>query len=413
MDRELALEILVSYERNHAYLNIELNKTLKQNYPQNIKDRVTVLVYGTIQHRLFLAYQLEPFIQGKRVKVMERMLLLMSLYEHYYMHSQDYAIVSEAVRIIKKNRGKKAGSFINAVLRKALSSERPLDDLDEISYLSIFYSYPKWLVKMFAAQYGKETTRKILEAGNQPPRKTARVNTLKIDRQTFLETHPDFQQGVLSDTAVYYEGGNIAYTDAYREGLITIQDEASQLVSSFLAPEPGSSVVDLCAAPGSKTTHLAAIMKNQGTIDAYDLYEHKIGLLKENASRLGARIIDAHVGDASQIETFHDKKYDYVLLDGPCSGLGVMSRKPEIRYQDSSMMDEIIDLQKKLLENAYLLCQKSGKIVYSTCTLNKKENERQIAHFLKKHPDVTLVEEKTILPYIAHSDGFYMCLLKK
>ena len=411
MERDLALDILVAYEKDHTYLNIALNHALNSHQVKN--DLVTALVYGTIQYRLRLEYELKAHIQGKRVKVMERMLLLMSMYEHLYMHMPDYAIVDSSVVLAKKRRGAITASFVNAVLRASFVQPADLSSLSEDDYLSITTSHPLWLVKMLKKQYGLETTKKILASDNEVPIKCARVNTLKISREALLQKDPRFKASPYTKDAVYYEGGNIAHTQAFKEGFVTIQDESSQCVAQLLSPQPGMQVLDMCAAPGSKTTHLAALMDNQGTIDAFDLYKHKITLINDNASRLGATIINAKVGDATNLETFGKKQYDAILLDGPCTGLGVLARKVEIRYHEPSAMDEIIPIQKKLLENAYQLCKMGGNIVYSTCTINKKENEKQVATFVKDHPDMRVVEEKTILPFDMHSDGFYMCLLKK
>ena len=411
MERDLALDILVAYEKDHTYLNIALNHALNSHQVKN--DLVTALVYGTIQYRLRLEYELKAHIQGKRVKVTERMLLLMSMYEHLYMHMPDYAIVDSSVALAKKRRGARAASFVNAVLRASFAQPADLSSLSEDDYLSIITSHPLWLVKMLKKQYGLETTKKILASDNEVPIKCARVNTLKISREALIQKDPRFKASPYTKDAVYYEGGNIAHTQAFKEGFVTIQDESSQCVAQLLSPQPGLQVLDMCAAPGSKTTHLAALMDNQGTIDAFDLYNHKIALINDNASRLGATIINAKAGDATNLETFGKKQYDAILLDGPCTGLGVLARKVEIRYHEPSAMDEIIPIQKKLLENAYQLCKMGGNIVYSTCTINKKENEKQVATFVKDHPDMRVVEEKTILPFDMHSDGFYMCLLKK
>lgn len=411
MERDLALDILVAYEKDHTYLNIALNHALNSHQVKN--DLVTALVYGTIQYRLRLEYELKAHIQGKRVKVTERMLLLMSMYEHLYMHMPDYAIVDSSVALAKKRRGARAASFVNAVLRASFAQPADLSSLSEDDYLSIITSHPLWLVKMLKKQYGLETTKKILAADNEVPIKCARVNTLKISREALIQKDPRFKASPYTKDAVYYEGGNIAHTQAFKEGFVTIQDESSQCVAQLLSPQLGMQVLDMCAAPGSKTTHLAALMDNQGMIDAFDLYKHKIALINDNASRLGATIINAKVGDATNLETFGKKQYDAILLDGPCTGLGVLARKVEIRYHEPSAMDEIIPIQKKLLENAYQLCKMGGNIVYSTCTINKKENEKQVATFVKDHPDMHVVEEKTILPFDMHSDGFYMCLLKK
>lgn len=404
--------ILSDYERNQTFLNIALNHAFQVQKKDFSKELVTALVYGTIQHRLMLEYQLEPSVKGKRIKLFERMVLLMSMYEHLYMNMPDYAIVNEAVRIVKKKRGRQAASFVNAILRNSFEHKRSLDDLKKEERLSIETSHPLWMVKMFIKQYGFKTCEKILHANNEVPLKSARVNTLKISREALLEKDHHFIASLHSEDCVFYQGGTIAESEAFKNGWVTIQDESSQLVGRFLSPDKGSRVLDMCCAPGSKTTHLSAIMDNTGSIDAYDLYAHKIHLVEDNAKRLGVTNLTTHVGDSTDIHCF-EGEYDYILLDGPCSGLGVLARKPEIRYHDSNAMDEIILLQKKLLENAYTLCKNKGIIVYSTCTLNKKENEKQVEAFIKAHPDMHILEERTVLPYELHSDGFYMCRLRK
>jgi 16S rRNA (cytosine967-C5)-methyltransferase len=186
------------------------------------------------------------------------------------------------------------------------------------------------------------------------------------------------------------------------------------MVARLLNPQPHEYILDMCCAPGGKTSHLAALMKNQGRIDAYDLYEHKIPLVKEQMQRLGVDIVHVQAYDSTHlIELYPADTFDRILLDAPCSGLGVLARKPEIKYHDSDSMDEIIQIQQKLLENAYFLLKNGGRIVYSTCTINKKENGKQIETFIKNHSDMKKIEETTILPYQYHSDGFYMCLLEK
>ena len=222
------------------------------------------------------------------------------------------------------------------------------------------------------------------------------------------------REGQLSKDALYFKSGNIALSKEYKEGLLSIQDESSQCVALLLNPSSDDYVLDMCSAPGGKTTHLAQIMQNKGRIDAYDLYEHKIPLIENQCKRLGITNVFASAYDSTKLnEKYEPKTFDKILLDAPCSGLGVLSRKPEIKYNDSSSMDEIIKIQEKLLENAYDLLKNGGNMVYSTCTINKKENEKQIQSFIKKHPDMIVLKERTILPFEYHSDGFYMCLLTK
>lgn len=414
MDREIALDILLKYKQHQSYLNLTMNTYFKHNdLSRQQKDLITRIVYGTVQNMLYLQYQLEPHIKT-RVKSFEKMLLLMSLYQHYFMNQiPDYAIVNEAVALAKKKKGIKTSQFVNAVLKNAFLHQRSVDHLKELERLSIMTSHPLWLVKMLNKQYGFEITQKICFADNEVPFKSARVNTLKISRDQLLED-PLWEKGQLSPDGIYYHGGNIAETVAFQQGFVTIQDESSQMVARLLHPLPHEKVLDMCCAPGSKTSHLAQLMQNQGQIYAYDLYEHKIALVKEQMQRLSIDIVNVKAYDSTALIQIHEpRSFDKILLDGPCSGLGVLSRKPEIKYQDSSIMDEIIQIQKKLLENAYVLLKNGGNIVYSTCTINKKENEKQIQAFIQKHPDMKIIEEKTILPYMYHSDGFYMCLLEK
>lgn len=414
MERKIALDILLKWKKENSYLNLTINAYFqKYDLSRQEKDFITRVVYGTVQNYLFLEYVLKQYCQG-RVKSFEKMLLVMSLYQHYYMKSiPDYAIVNEAVNIAKKQKGIKTSQFVNAILKKALSTDIDLSSLDELERLSIETSHPLWMVKMFTKQYGFEETKKICQANNEVPYKTARMNTLKASADMFSDDSK-WQKGQFAPTALYYQGGNIAHSQEYQEGLVTIQDESSQMVASLLNPNSHDYVLDMCCAPGGKTTHLAAIMNNGGQIDAFDLYEHKVHLVDENCQRLGVTNVKCQAYDATKLSELYDNEtFDKILLDAPCSGFGVLSRKPEIKYHDSQAMDEIIQIQYILLNQAYLLLKKDGQIVYSTCTINKKENEKQIQRFIQEHPDMVVAEEKTILPYMYHSDGFYMCLLKK
>ncbi len=414
MDREIALEILLKYKQEKSYLNLTLNSYFQKHYlAQEQKDFITRIVYGTVQNMLYLDYQLKPFLKV-RVKSFEKVLLLMSLYQHDFMDKiPDYAIVNEAVQIAKKRKGIKTARLINAVLKNVFQHEPTFNDLSDIERLSVETSHPLWMVKMFIKQYGLDITKKICLANNDIPYKSARVNDLKTSKEKLLEK-TCWSEGQLSQDGLYYQGGNIAYSSDYQNGLVTIQDESSQLVARLLSPKPYEYVLDMCCAPGGKTSHLAALMKNKGTIEAYDLYEHKISLVEEHMQRLGVNIVKTHVYDSTCLtELYNEGTFDKILLDAPCSGLGVLSRKPEIKYHDSSIMDEIIQIQQKLLENAYFLLKSHGRIVYSTCTINKKENEKQVEQFIKRHPDMKVIQSQSILPYQYHSDGFYMCLMEK
>lgn len=414
MARAVALEVLLRYCNEQSYLNITLNEYLKNsNLSRNDKDLATRIVYGTVQNKIYLEYQLEPYFKGK-IKNREKIILLMSVYQLIFLDKiPQYAIIDEAVKLAKK-KNIYAGKFVNAILRNYLrDGKREIVEVDELKRLSIETSHPLWMVKMLTKQYGNEITKKICFHDNTVCNRAARVNTLKISKDELLKDR-HFISGNLALDALLYKAGNIADTKYFKTGLVTIQDESSQLVAPLLDPQKDDLVLDMCCAPGSKTTHLAALMENQGKIIACDLFEHKIKLVEANLERLGIKNVELCVKDATTLkDVYPQETFDKILLDAPCSGLGVMKRKPEIKYHDSRTMDTIIPLQIKLLDNAYYLLKNNGKMVYSTCTINKKENELMIKQFLDKYPDMRIIEEKKILPYVYDSDGFYMCKLEK
>ena len=415
MARIHAYRILNQYFEDESFLNIALNEELKKSeLKREDKDLCTTIVYGTIQNLLAIQYQLQLYIKGKRVKKKIKTLLYLSLYQLMYLDKiPEYAVINEAVNIAKK-QGYQTSKFVNAVLRNFVRNERrSLEGLDELERISIETSHPLWMVKMFNKQYGLEKTKKICLEDNTPPTRSGRVNTLKASKEELLK-EGCFKEGTLSKDALLYNKGNLALTSYFKEGKVTIQDESSQLVARLLDPQKTDYVLDMCSAPGSKTTHLSALMENQGKIEAYDLYEHKIKLVEYNLRRLGVKNVHIQAGDSTKLkEVYPEKTFNRILLDAPCSGFGVLKRKPEIKYHDSSIMDGLVSLQALLLENAYYLLKNDGTMVYSTCTINKKENELMIQKFIEKHPDMEVIKQRTILNYEYHTDGFFMCKMKK
>ena len=415
MARIHAYRILNQYFEDESFLNIALNEELKKSeLKREDKDLCTTIVYGTIQNLLAIQYQLQPYIKGKRVKKKIKTLLYLSLYQLMYLDKiPEYAVINEAVNIAKK-QGYQTSKFVNAVLRNFVRNERrSLEGLDELERISIETSHPLWMVKMFNKQYGLEKAKKICLEDNTPPTRSGRVNTLKASKEELLK-EGCFKEGTLSKDALLYNKGNLALTSYFKEGKVTIQDESSQLVARLLDPQKTDYVLDMCSAPGSKTTHLSALMENQGEIEAYDLYEHKVKLVEYNLRRLGVKNVHIQAGDSTKLkEVYPEKTFDRILLDAPCSGFGVLKRKPEIKYHDSSIMDGLVSLQALLLENAYYLLKNDGTMVYSTCTINKKENELMIQKFIEKHPDMEVIKQRTILNYEYHTDGFFMCKMKK
>lgn len=414
--REAAVEILLRAESG-GYLNLLLNSYLtRYDFSEADRASLTRLVYSVTSHRLTLEYGMLSVLDGKKIKKYEHCLLLTAYCQMvYFDRIPDYAIINESVALVKKKRGKQAAGFINALLRRlAMQKEIAILTDDPLQMMSLTYSEPLWLVRMMVKQYSQPVAEKIFAAFQQVPPLTGRVNTLKISKDELLSREVHLKPGKAAKQAVIFTQGNIASSMLYQKGYVTIQDESSQLAVEYLDVKPGMCVLDMCAAPGSKTTYLSALMNNQGEIHAYDIHPHKIALIEENARRLGCTNITARAYDATKLDQLEAaESFDAILLDAPCSGLGVLARKPEIRYHDSKILDEVVITQRNLLEIAVKLLKRGGILVYSTCTLNKKENEKNIEGFLAAHREMRLEKQTTILPYVYQSDGFYMAKMVK
>lgn len=443
--RETALDLLLEVTRNHSYSQLALNASLSGGgLSARDKALVTQLFYGVLQHRLTLEYVLSRFVRkGVKMDDWVRLLLLLSLFQKMYLDRiPDHAMVNEAVRIAKKRGNKGIAGFVNAVLRHFLRSGTPdFSNLEpEFKRLSVRFSHPEWLLRLWTEQWGREIALAIAEADNLPPHVSVRVNRLRAARGELakrlaaegVKTAP----GKLSPDGLIILGGPPpAETAAWRSGLATIQDESSMLVADCVAPGPGMRILDACAAPGGKTTHLAERMENRGEIVALDLHSHRAKLIDAAAERLGLTIIETRVLDARDSGTvFQPESFDRVLIDAPCTGFGVIRRKPEIRWERNAEAGaRLTGLQRSILEAAAPLVRKGGWLIYSTCTINKEENERQLLRFLADHPDYSWepsfftrlhptlsdcrLSDHTsmiqIFPYHYGSDGFFIGCLKK
>ncbi|MEK3974476.1 16S rRNA (cytosine(967)-C(5))-methyltransferase RsmB [Psychrobacillus sp. FSL K6-1267] len=435
--RDAALTILMAVEKQQAYSNLLLHQTIEK-YNIEPKDRalLTELTYGTLQHKMTLDYYLKPFIKGK-LDDWVRQLLRLSLYQiHYLSRIPDHAAVNEAVNIAKRRGHKGISGVVNGILRSILregvsSTESIVDDVER---LSIETSHPLWMVKRFISEYGFETTKKMLEENNEPPVTTLRVNLFKrtVEQVMHLMTQEGYvvAQSEVIPECIYLFNGQAAKTTAFQKGFVTIQDESSMIPAYALQPEPGMIVLDMCSAPGGKTTHIAEKMKNTGKLVAMDIHQHKLKLVKENAERLGFSFIETVEKDGRKAsELFPEQTFDRILVDAPCSGLGVMKRKPDIKYtKNEKDFDSLKPIQLKLLDEAYKLLKPNGLMVYSTCTVDKEENEGTAKLFLENHPDMQLKsfpdvvknikqqEEDGMLqlfPQDLRSDGFFVAVFQK
>ncbi|GKV67750.1 ribosomal RNA small subunit methyltransferase B [Sporosarcina sp. NCCP-2716] len=434
--RDAALSILLEVSRNQAYSNLLLTRTI-DTYGIKSQDKglLTTLAYGTLQHRLTLDYYLEPFIKGK-LDDWVRELLRLSLYQIVYLTKiPPHAAVNEAVEIAKRRGHKGTASLVNGVLRSVLrQGVRSIEEeTDEIKKIALETSHPEWLIRRWIDQYGMIDTREMAIANNIPPINTARVNTVQTSVEKALHQLKSegakVEIGKVVPEAIYCHSGNIASTYTYTKGWLTVQDESSMLPVYALDVQPGMKVLDMCAAPGGKTTQIAEHLADTGEVHAHDLHDHKLALIEENADRLGLKSIWTSSGDSRELgDEYEPETFDRILVDAPCSGLGVIRRKPEIKYNKTEAdVESLSEIQAQLLETAWTLVKPGGKIVYSTCTVDKTENDGVVLNFLEKHPEaVKEVPEffreaglstpngmLQVLPQHFGSDGFFAAAIVK
>lgn len=362
---------------------------------------VSEIVYGTIRNKSCLEYQWQPYVK-KRVKPSAEILLNMSVYQLLFMDKiPAYAVIHESVDLARREEK----GFINAVLRRV--SDHGLMVSDDPA---VVYSHPQWLLNLWEAHYGKETALQIAAHDQKPAKVYGRINSLKYSMKE-AENNDDL---TFCNDVSFTSSLVLAHTDLFKEGKIVIQDIHSAMVPQYLEVSAGMKVLDVCAAPGTKTQQTAAYMNNCGEITACDLYEHRVRLIEELMNRTGTDIVKTKVCDASQPRQFPDETFDRILVDAPCSGLGDLSHKPEIRWHiKPESLDEIIGTQKCILDNCAAYLKKDGILVYSTCTLNRKENEVQAKQFVKNHPEFKMTFEKTFFPFEDDGDGFYISQFRK
>lgn len=435
--REAALDVLESVEKNQSYSNLLLNHAIEKH---GIKGPdtglLTELTYGTIQRRMTLDFYLEPFI-NKKLESWVRQLLRLSLYQMIYLDKiPDRAVLFEAVEIGKRRGHKGIASMVNGILRSVQRKGIPSTDTiqDPVERISIETSHPQWLVKRWVDQFGIEKTREMCETNITAPLQTARVNTLRTNADEVIsaltEEGLSVQKSSIVPDAIVSLKGNLAKTDAFRKGLLTIQDESSMLVGHSLDVKEDLRVLDACAAPGGKSTHIAELMKGEGKVFSLDLHKHKIKLISENAARLGLPNIETKAQDSRQAgEIFEPETFDRILVDAPCSGLGVLRRKPDIKYsKQESDLDSLQKIQLEILKAVSPLLKKGGLLVYSTCTVDRIENQGTVERFLRENPELRPYPlshlPETVMPFIdGHmlqifpqdfgGDGFFISCFKK
>ncbi len=404
--------------QDKSYSNIEVNHTIiSENINGPDKALYTNVIYGVLQNDIYLDYCVRKYCEDRKLTMGVLVLLKMSYYQMYFMQRvPSYAIINDAVEIAKNELGIGVSKFVNAILRKMATNKIEVlesDFKDSKDYYATLYSIPSWLYKMIAKHYGDEVAFNLAKSSKLPPLIYCRVNSLKTSKEEVLK-NSYFKDSDDKD-CVIYTSSSIGGTSEFKKGYITVQDISAIKVARLLDPSENELVLDMCAAPGSKTTHLAALMNNTGHIIANDIYPNRVELIKDSLKRLGVENCECICEDGLKLATIYSKEhFDDILLDAPCSGFGVIRRKPDIAISSKQEdLDGLLTLQKDLLEVAYKLLKKQGKLVYSTCTVNKKENQNQIKELLNRHSDMQLISEEQIFPSKTSGDGFYMAKLIK
>ncbi len=415
-ERQTAFRVLHRIEHDRAYSNLALDAELKQSGGGGSAAFVTALVYGVTERKITLDYILSDFLKQPIKKLRPEVLtiLRMGVYQIRFMDKIPVsAAVNESVKLAKKNGCAYASGLVNSVLRKVAAGKTVYpDESDFENYLSIRYSCPPSLVSHYIRDYGTADAEGILASSLGTAETVVRVNTLKTDaaalRALLKAEGIESENGKAEHTLILKGGGALEATEAYKQGLFHVQDTASALCVSSLSPQPGETVADVCAAPGGKTFTIAQQMQNHGKIFAFDLYAHRVRLIADGAQRLGISIINAQRHDASEPFPGSIGTADRVLCDVPCSGLGTIRRKPEIRYKDLAFIDNLTHLQYNILINASKIVKTGGVLVYSTCTLNRAENDAVCDRFLAEHPDFCKLDDyRTLMPHKDGTDGFF------
>ncbi|MBR4241883.1 MAG: 16S rRNA (cytosine(967)-C(5))-methyltransferase RsmB [Eubacterium sp.] len=408
--RLIAFEVLSKIRNENAYSNLAIENSVRD---LNSKDKAFVnsLVMGVIERKLTLDYLISPYLKT-RVKPKVKTILYIGAYQLYFMDKvPPSAAINTSVELaVQTGQGFYKG-VINAVLHKIDDNRIDIDSLDD---LSVKFSCPQNLINMWNKMYGKENCEEILEAMNLKAPVFAVPNKLYVDSDelSYELMNSSVECEVDGELVRILSSFDVSKIKPFADGLFHIQDKSSFECAKALEAKEGETVLDICSAPGGKAFTIAEGMTGKGEVYAFDIYEHRVNLIKNGAQRLGLKNIKASVNNA---EVFNEDIpfADKILCDVPCSGFGIIRRKPEIRYKELDSVKELPLLQQKILETSCRYLKAGGRIIYSTCTLNKKENEKVVLKFLEENQNFSLIYDKTIFPSANGGDGFYYAVIEK
>ena len=406
--------MLLAIDRDGQYSHLVLRDVLDKYQYLSKQERafLTRLTEGTVERMLTLDYVIDQFskTKAKKMKPLIRELMRLSVYQIMYMDGvPDSAVCNEAVKLARKRGFSGLSGFVNGVLRSVARGWKDVAFQNE----SVRYSVPEWIIDGWNADYGRDVTEKMLEAFMQPAKITVRTNTQKCTPEELKDRLS--QEGV---TVEAIEGISYAFAlsgfdylaglGSFQDGWFYVQDISSMTVAHAADPKKGDYIIDVCAAPGGKSSHLAELLDGSGMVEARDLTEYKVGLIEENILRHDLHNMKAVQQDATLFDEASVEKAEILICDLPCSGLGVIGRKSDIRYKmTAEKAHDLAVLQQEMLDTVWKYVKRGGKLIYSTCTIHKEENEDNVAAFLQKHPQFTLVEQRQIFP-MEGSDGFFV-----
>ncbi|WP_446899462.1 16S rRNA (cytosine(967)-C(5))-methyltransferase RsmB [Clostridium sp. LBM24168] len=424
--RLIAVEILEDVLYKGAYSNIALSSKLNRN-SLNLKDRglVTEIVYGTLKYKYTIDSILSHFLRNN-LNSMDNFIiniLRMSIYQIKYLDKiPEFAVVNEAVELSKK-RSIKFSKLVNGVLRNYLrnKNERYYDSNGYIDKLCFDYSFDPWMVKLFMEQYGRNKVESILSGLNAVPKITVRINSLKTNSKEvwneLIKNGYNLEKGIVcKDAIIINRGSSIEKNILFKEGMISVQDESAMLAVVSADVAENMIVLDMCSAPGGKTSYMAEIMKNMGIVYAFDIYSNKIKLIEKNLDRLGIKNVRVKLQNAENYNSEIREIADRVIVDVPCSGLGIIRKKPEIKWNKNiTQLNNIVNIQRNILANSSKYLKPGGKLVYSTCTLNKLENEENVDWLIQNNPELTVekLDFGKVDNIIYHDKGYVTILPNK
>jgi len=434
------IESLKKIFKDKSYSNLVINNDIK-NIEHKYYSIYRKSVLGVVENSMYIDWIINHMSKTSTKKMETEVLftLRLAVYQLFFLeNSHENIVVNESVEHIKKTVNIRASKFVNAVLRNIIRNKNNIiDDMKKLpftEYLCIKYSYPEWLVLKWIEQFGKEQIEEILIANNSEAPLTLRVNTMKTSRDELMNIL--LNKGMIVHKSEYLDKGiiienpsEIDKSDEYKNGLFSIQSESSMLAGQVLDPRENSFIIDLCAAPGGKSLNAAEMMNNTGKIISRDIYNNKISLINKEKSRLGIKNITVETYDAKKLDENLIGNADYCIVDVPCTGLGIIRRKPEIKYNKlESDLETMPKIQYKILDNASKYLKENGELIYSTCTVNKEENINIINSFLKHNKNFTTVDISNetknnfdtsssgyieIYPHLHHMDGFFIAKLKR